>query len=241
MFIHHRTLALIAGALVALLLGAGYCAGRRSQRSVIAAAETRALAASGALTASEATRAELEYSAQELAGELARVRATVPTATVREVIRWRSAPMVATGTPPASTPESPEDCPAGNDPKSPDDCLVPTGAVLDVRVTEARVASDAGAWGLVGRAEVWRLTPLPETRIADGPLRADLSRWLAVEGSAPAPLPPRRTRWAASIDAGIGPDGPIYGAAVERRMLRRAWIGVAGGTEGVAARLRVEW
>lgn len=241
-----RTLAAVLLVVALVLLACGHCAGRRAAdadaRAVLAAAETRALNAAGALTAEKATSEMLARDAEALRDELADVRRTVPSAIVREVVRWRTAPMVAEGIPP--TPPIPEAVPCATDAQGePVPCLVPSGATLDVRVTEARVASESGAQALIGRAEVWRLDPPPETRVAEGPLRADLSSWRAAEVGVPAP--PRRPRWAVSGDVGLSIDGPVYAAAVERRLIGPVWAGVTAGSVAragyVAARIRVEW
>lgn len=246
-----RTLALIVIAFAVAIGGLGHCVGRRgaeaSARVLLAAAEERAASAAGALTREQLSRSDAERAEAELRDELARVRAAVPSATVREVVRWRSAPMVAQGEPPTIIEPGacePTDRTVGDTSQPPGSpCLVPSGAVLDVRVTEARVQSDAGAQALVGRAEVWRLDPPPETRIAEGPLRADLSSWRAAEGGSVDR--PRRTRWAVSGEAGLSIDGPVYAGAVERRVVGPVWAGVAAGSVArvgyVAARVRVEW
>lgn len=238
--IHARTLVLIALACFLSVGLLGWCAGRASRTGALREAEASILRAGGALTAAEASRAEIEEHAAGLEEQLTALREAGVRPVVREVVRWRSAPMTAQG--PAPEPvivQIPGDCQVPP-PVDCGDCLLAAGSVLDVRVAEARVETEHGAAGLVGRAEVWRLVPSPEARIAEGPLRADLSSWRVVEGAAPV-ASPRVRRWAASVDVGLGVDGPIYAAAVERRVSRRAWVGLAGGTEGVAARVRWEW
>lgn len=246
-----RTLAAILLVSALVLLACGHCAGRRAAeadaRPVLAAAETRALGAAGALTAERATSEMLARDAAALRDELADVRRTVPTATVREVVRWRTAPMVAGGQP-AITPGGQSDisAPGASECTSdalPSACLVPVGAQLDVRVTEARLASESGAQALVGRAEVWRLAPPPEARIAAGPLRAGLSSWRAAEVGVIDR--PRRPRWAVTADAGLSIDGRVLAGAIERRVVGPVWVGAGAGAVGrvgyVAARIRVEW
>lgn len=237
-----RALAGSALAALVLVVGLSYCAGRQARQGEVAAAEERAARAAGALTAERLTKERLELAAEDLKEELARVREAVPGMRIKEVVKWRSAPLVAGGAPPATAPPT-EACPTGEGPAECPDCLVPPGGVLDVRLTEARLESDAGAKALVAHAEIWRLAPPPETRLAEGELRADLSAWYTEE--TPARELPKPTRWAVAAEAGVSIDGPTYGASLERRVAGPLWAGVAAGSVGrtgyVAARLRWEW
>lgn len=162
----------IYAAVLLLLLGiaglAGYCArDRAAQREAAAArrvADETALRAAGALTAERATRDQVEREAAALTDQLARLRAAVPDAEVREVVRWQTAACSVSGDP------LPEPVVAGcGAPTRP--CLLRIGDQIDVRAVEATVEAASGARGLVGQAEVWRLTP-PETLLARAPLKS---------------------------------------------------------------------
>lgn len=224
-------------AAVLLLLGiaglCGYCARDKAACQEAAAArrtaDETALRAAGALTAERATRDELERESAVLRDQLARVRASVPDAEVREVERWR------TETVPASCPvEEPVVAGCGA-PTRP--CLLRPGDQIDVRAVEATVETSSGARGLVGSAEVWSGT----RRIAAAPFSG--GRYLSVEPDLPrAKTPPR---WAATAGYGWSSRGTVWLAGVERRVAGPAWIGAEGGVVGgdalIVARVRVEW
>lgn len=164
---------LIYAAVFLVLLGlaglTGYCARDRAARREAAqaarSADEAALRAAGALTAERATRDQLETEASALSDQLARLRAVVPGVEVREVTRWRTEACQVGGAP---LPEPPivAGCGAPTRP-----CLLRPGDSLDVRAVEATVESASGARGLVGQAEVWRLTP-PETLLGRAPVKS---------------------------------------------------------------------
>ena len=140
-------------------------------------------------------------SAQELQGQLADARRALGDVKPVEVIKWRTAPAAADG--------SPRPAPGGG---SPPPCLLAAGDSGEVRVSEARLMGPSGARVLIASAEAWRLTPTA-SRLFGGPVSTPVP--MAITEAVPAP-----PRWGAGVYVGAARDGWTVGPAVAFPPLR---------------------
>jgi len=235
-----------AAALVAVLLLAWAWNGERSARGALARqVEEERLRGAGLTTEAEAGRGALkqaEREAVELRDQLEAARRAVPGVRVVEVLRWRTRPDVASGTP--RDPAAPQGGGAAAPPVQPSSggpagagCLLAPGDIGEVRVVEAQLAGKAGARAIVGSAEAWRIEPGPPTRLFGGPLRAPAELAL-VEAERRPPAWGAGLMVAASRDSvGAGPVlllPPVRVWGVQGEALAGCAAGVRGLTACVA-------
>jgi hypothetical protein len=205
---------------------------RERERGELADAGVPAIAVGEEKEIEKALEEEKKKSAL-LASTLLEAEAKIKAATgkppkVVEVIKWRTAPGPAGGTPPATPPDSSVPC------------LVPVGATLQIDFSGARLETRAGNVIVAGVASCLRLTPPPQTKIYEGAIAPESVKGVKLE--APKGLAPSR-RWIAGVvgssDGAKWGVGPSLGYAGNRFVFTLG--GTFGGDSRVVGAAHVRW
>lgn len=212
----------------------------------VGSARSRADDAEGALEVARARAAGLTVAERVpliAPPPYSKLRETFPAAKVtdRIVVRTEYVPVLApeAGNPSGDredfkdAPEREPTVPDGASTKTNTTCVVTSEDRLSVTVDTTLWRLPAGTRTLEGWATVTR--ERGDAVIARAPIKADLSRWLAV-----APLSPgERPRWAVTGAYDLI-DG-AWAVGAERRVVGPLWVGVEAGRGTFALRGRVEW
>lgn len=195
----------LAGLLIALLAAVFYLNREHSAKlSAMADADMYRLKAAGQIVSSPAAAKDLSVDVAKLAAENADLRTALaktllasPGAKVTATVQLATAPVPVIAAP--RLPETPESeaiplppCPGGiynpdgmggfycvpsgaSSQKAPDKCLLASSDTVSFHATEVELRTTAGSRLLTGTDELWRETPAPRAKLAQGTFSASLS------------------------------------------------------------------
>lgn len=204
----------VAVALLALVLVCRLDQGRRASEEAVRLAEAEVLRQAGLAVAAQEDASGMRRALarvagenEDLAGELARVKAASPGAKPVAVIHATTGGVVAGGTPreqgaPPTQGQANRQAGAADRDGAP--CLLASGDVGEIRVDSAILETKGGNVVFAGAASCWRLEPGPASRLFGGPLRAEL----AVEKL------PGKPGYGFGLSGSVGSEGARAGLAV---------------------------
>ena len=190
-------LALVVGGSLGALVAYGWRQRLDAEAAARKAADAERLRLAGLVVVAERTREDLEAKLAELLErdavlerELARARRASRGLEVVASVEAQTAPAPAVGEP--RPPEVGEGlCSA---------CLVAPGDELQIRVGEVVARTEAGNRIVLGSAQLWRLTPAPESRLLAAPFSAPLTEASVIAEPESATWP----TWRDGLEIGLG-------------------------------------